>query len=270
MLRRSFLPASKVPTSQQQSHSPSLQQQPCSTLSSPPGQPIHRQHTTHSPGIAAQKSCKWSWNITKMVIVNNVWSICQVNKDPQPYWPPPHKQGCGGQWCCPGISKNLILNCRSQVSGVMANLRDPEQLHPCDLHSYTLEIRENPLAEHKLLSISTNIVLCPIKTWVARNTWNRRVELLCPMTKKNPYDIFIDFNDLINSNNPHLTKWFSDLFICVDMEMSEGKLFYSKGDFDDQTPIVFKVLFSSSSSTSAVARALSPSCCHDSNALLNF
>lgn len=29
------------------------------------------------------------------------------------------------------------------------------------------------------------------------------------------------------------------LFICVDVEMSEGKLFYSKGDFDDQTPIVF-------------------------------
>lgn len=59
------------------------------------------------------------------------------------------------------------------------------------------------------------------------------------MTKKSPNCIFIDFNILINSNNSHLTKWFSDLFICVDVEMSEGKRFYSKGDFDEQTPIVF-------------------------------
>lgn len=57
------------------------------------------------------------------------------------------------------------------------------------------------------------------------------------MTKKSPSCIFIDFNILINSKNSHLTKWFSDSFICVDVEMSEGKLFYSKGDFDEQSII---------------------------------
>lgn len=56
--------------------------------------------------------------------------------------------------------------------------------------------------------------------------------------KKSHNYIFIDFNILINSNNSHLTKWFSDLFVCVDVKMLEGKLFYNTGDFDDQTPIV--------------------------------
>lgn len=51
------------------------------------------------------------------------------------------------------------------------------------------------------------------------------------MTEKSPNYIFTDFNVLINFNNSHLTKWFSDLFFCMDVAMSEGKLFYSKGDF---------------------------------------
>lgn len=40
------------------------------------------------------------------------------------------------------------------------------------------------------------------------------------MTKKSPNNIFTDFNVLIKSNNSHLTRCFSDLFICVDGQQS--------------------------------------------------
>lgn len=196
------------------------------------------------------------------------------NKNPKSYWPPPHQKGCGGQWCCPGISKNLILNCRSQMPGGDGKAKGPwaaAPLQSAQLHLWNKE--KNPLAEHKLLSTFSS----PHQNLGSQEhtEQNRSVQLLCPMTKeiynwdkKSHNYIFIDFNILINSNNSHLTKWFSDLFVCVDVKMLEGKLFYNTGDFDD-LPLYFKVLFSSNSSTSAVARALSPSCCHDNNALPN-